>query len=223
MTFRNQISISITEKIQQFILIALFSLNYLITNSQEFINPFSKIKGEKEFISGFDNRRTHIQEQNTLIYGAYLGISAGRNLRFKLGISGTPFEVGRSINEEGLTQRNRFFFFNIGEEFDFFEYKKFSSTVYLQAGYGVNYFNKENINGQVYESGKHNIVPLEAGLQLNYDLFDWMRLKTGGGWRFIVPEKANYLQGYYIKLGVGISIRKLYRRYTERKEERKEK
>lgn len=205
-------------KIRCIIVLLLVFFSSTFSYCQEFINPFNKLKGEKEFIYGFDNRRTHIQEQNTLIYGAYLGISAGRNLKFKLGISGTPFQVGRSVNEEGLVQRNRFFFLNIGEEFDFFEYKKFSITTYLQAGYGVNYFTEENENEEVVRKGEHNIVPVEVGLHFNYDLFDWMRLKTGGGWRFVFPEKANYLQGYYVKFGIGISLKRLYRDYKKWRE-----
>lgn len=185
--------------------------------AQEFVNPFAKIKGEKEFIYGIDNRRTHIQSQNTLIYGGYFGISSGRNLRLKIGLSGTPFERGRYIDDQNLTQRNRFFFFNIGEEFDFFEYGQFSITAYLQVGYGVNYYRKEDENGNTFLTGKHNFVPIESGIHFNYDIFDWMRLKVGGGWRFILPEKVNYLEGYYIKLGIGISTRRLIQAYRDKR------
>lgn len=191
--------------------------------AQELVNPFAKIKDEKEFIYGLDNRRTHIQRQNTLIYGGYLGISSGRNLRLKIGLSGTPFERGRYINTQGLTQRNRFFYFHIGEEFDFFEWGKFSTTAYFQVGYGANYYRKEDEFGETFQTGKHNFVPIETGLHFNYDVYDWMRLKVGGGWRFILPEKVHYLEGYYIKLGIGISGKRLYKAYQRRKTERNNK
>jgi hypothetical protein len=190
---------------------------------QQFVSPFSKIKDEKEFIYGLDNRRTHIQRQNTLIYGGYLGISSGRNLRLKIGLSGTPFERGSYINSQGLTQRNRFFYFHIGEEFDFFEWGKFSTTAYLQLGYGANYYRKENEFGETFQTGKHNFVPIETGLHFNYDVYDWMRLKVGGGWRFILPEKVYYLEGYYIKLGIGISGKRLFQAYQRRKTEKNNK
>lgn len=199
------------------LVIFLFPFSLL---SQEFINPFSKLKGEKEFIYGLDNRRTHIQRQSTLIYGAYLGISSGRNLRLKIGLSGTPFERGNSLDIDGLTQKNRFFYFNIGEEFDFFEIGRYSATAYFQMGYGVNQYRKENEIGETIERGKHNFVPIETGLHFNYDVFDWMRIKIGGGWRFVLPEKVNYLEGYYIKLGIGISTKRLYQAYKEKQNQK---
>lgn len=180
-----------------------------------FISPFKSLEKEKELLYGIDNRRTHIQQQSTLIYGLYTGIGFGGVLRLKIGISGTPFEVGRTENAFGNIQRNRFYFFNIGEEFDFYIKNRFRITTYGQIGYGFNDFRLKDDNNQTVDEGRDQILPLEMGLHANYDIYPWLRFKLGGGWRFVFPEKANYLSGYYIKIGFGVSAPKLLKSYRD--------
>lgn len=198
------------------LLCGFFSFSF----SQEFINPLKLDKKDKEFLYGLDNRRTHIQGQSTLIYGAYIGIGFERSLRFKIGVSGTPFERGRTVGEDGLIQRNRFYFLNIGEEYDFFVSNRFRITAYLQGGWGFNDFRRETVEGVTQLEGRDMIVPIEAGLHFGYDIYPWLQAKLGGGWRFVLPETSNYLAGYYIKVGLSISSRKLYRSYLKRKEKK---
>jgi len=78
--------------------------------SQNIANPFETLKKKKEIVYGLDNRRTHIHQHHTVIYGLYSGISFGKKLRFKIGINGTPFEVGRFVDENGILKKNRGFF-----------------------------------------------------------------------------------------------------------------
>lgn len=200
----------------QFILLIQFSS----VAQNGFINPFKSLEKEKELLYGIDNRRTHIQQQSTLIYGLYTGIGFGGVLRLKIGVSGTPFEVGRTEDEFGNVQRNRFYFLNIGEEFDFYISNRFRITAYGQIGYGFNDFRLQDQNEQTVESGRINIVPLELGTHTNYDIYPWLRFKLGGGWRFVFPDKVNYLSGYYIKIGFGVSAPKLLKSYRDWKANR---
>ena len=108
--------------------------------AQNWTNPLKPFDSKVEFIYGIDNRRTHIYQHNTLIYGLYTGISLEDKLRFKVGISGTPFERGRFIDEDGLLTRNRLVFLNLGEEFDYFIKDRFRLTSYVQGGLGYNYY-----------------------------------------------------------------------------------
>jgi hypothetical protein len=183
-------------------LLVFFFLKNL--HAQNWTNPLKPFDSKVEFIYGIDNRRTHIYQHNTLIYGLYTGISLEDKLRFKVGISGTPFERGRFIDEDGLLTRNRLVFLNLGEEFDYFIKDRFRLTSYVQGGLGYNYYRKLNGAKEVTETGRNTIIPLEIGTHANYDLNSWARLKLGGGWRFVFPEVSNSLSGYYIKLGVGI-------------------
>jgi hypothetical protein len=100
----------------------------------------------------------------------YSGISFGKKLRFKIGLNGTPFEVGKFVDENGIVKKNRLLFASLGEEFDFYQNKKFGMTTYLQAGIGYNL----NQNGTEVNKGKQLIIPIETGLHFSYDLLTYL-------------------------------------------------
>ena len=185
--------------------------------AQTVMNPMESLKENKEFIYGVDNRRTHIRQQNTVIYGAFMGFSLGNNLRYKSSISGTLFEVGKFVDPNGLLRKNRLFFVSFGEEFDFFKYKRFSATTYLQIGLGKNFFREIDLSGNEVLRGSNFIAPLEVGLHFNYDINSYLTAKTGFGWRFVFPHEANDLSGYYIKAGLGFNLKKFIEKRQERK------
>lgn len=189
------------------ICLTMLALTY-VGFANEFPNPLSMLKGKRQFIFGIDNRRTDIHQQHTVIYGLYTGISFGKNLRFKVGVNGTPFEVGRRMDQLGMVIRNRFFFLSLGEEFDFYQYKRFILTTYLQAGYGFNTFRSLGIGGVESSRKRESILPVEAGLHCSYELCSYLKLRVGGGWRYVIPEHAKDLGGYYIKLGLSFSLKK---------------
>ena len=164
----------------------------------------TSLKGRREFIYGIDNRRTHIKEQSTVIYGAYLGFGFEEKLRLKLGISATPFEVGKTTDAYGAITRHRLIFLTLGEEFDFFIHNRFRMTTYVQGGFGFD-FSRTTINETVSPVSRKVIVPVEIGLHFNYDVSPWLRVKLGGGWRFVLPNETHELSGYYLKTGFGFS------------------
>ena len=176
--------------------------------SQNIANPFETLKKKKEIVYGLDNRRTHIHQHHTVIYGLYSGISFGNKLRFKIGINGTLFEVGRFVDENGILKKNRLFFATLGEEFDFYQYKKFGITTYLQAGIGNNFYRQLTQSGTEIHKGKQLIIPIETGLHFSYDLMTYLKLRTGFGWRFVFPDYSRALSGYYFKLGLSFNLKK---------------
>jgi hypothetical protein len=176
--------------------------------SQNITNPFETLKKKREIVYGLDNRRTHIYQHHTVIYGLYTGISFGKKLRFKIGINGTPFEIGKFVDQNGIIKKNRLFFASIGEEFDFYQYKKIGMTTYLQAGIGNNFYRQLNQNGIEFSKGKELIIPIETGLHFSYDLLTYLKLKTGVGWRFVTPNHSRELSGYYVKLGLSFNLKK---------------
>ena len=214
--------IVIDKKKQQLKIIVLLivSLSPLYSAAQQFSNPVRTINEKKEFIYGIDNRRTHIKEHSTLIYGVYMGVVFGDKLRFKAGVSGTPFEKGKFIDEQGILRKNKLLFINLGEEFDFLIINKFRLTAYLQTGVGYNYYRKINALGNEVEKGKYLIIPIETGIHANYDILPWLRIKLGGGWRFVLPDYSYDLSGYYIKTGLSINIKKLKEVYRFKRDEK---
>jgi hypothetical protein len=183
--------------------------------SQNITNPFETFQKKKEIVYGLDNRRTHIYQHHTVIYGFYSGISFGTKLRFKIGINGTPFEVGKFVDENGVVKKNRLLFASLGEEFDFYQYKKFGITTYLQAGIGINFYRLLHQNETQVNKGKQLIIPIETGLQFSYNLLTYLKLKTGVGWRFVAPENSRALSGYYAKLGLSFNLKKFIETKTE--------
>ena len=177
-------------------------------NSQNVTSPFETLKKKKEIVYGLDNRRTHIYQHHTVIYGLYSGISFGKKLRFKIGLNGTPFEVGKFVDENGIVKKNRLLFASLGEEFDFYQYKKFGMTTYLQAGIGNNFYRQLNQIGTEVNKGKQLIIPIETGLHFSYDLLMYLKLKTGFGLRFVAPNNSRELSGYYVKLGLSFNLKK---------------
>ena len=177
-------------------------------NSQNVTSPFETLKKKKEIVYGLDNRRTHIYQHHTVIYGLYSGISFGKKLRFKIGLNGTPFEVGKFVDENGIVKKNRLLFASLGEEFDFYQYKKFGMTTYLQAGIGNNFYRQLNQIGTEVNKGKQLIIPIETGLHFSYDLLTYLKLKTGFGWRFVAPNNSRELSGYYVKVGLSFNLKK---------------
>lgn len=201
-------------KFVQFLCVMLFCTHGF---SQSITNPFETFKEKKEIVFGLDNRRTHIYQHHTVIYGLYSGVGFGKKLRFKIGINGTPFEVGKFVDENGLVKRNRLLFVSIGEEFDFYRYKKFGMTTYLQAGIGKNFYRLLNINGIELNKAEELILPVEAGLHFSYDLSPFLGLKTGFGWRYVAPKESSNLSGYYLKLGLSFNLQKFLEVRTKNK------
>jgi hypothetical protein len=179
--------------------------------AQTIENPVESLKREKEFIYGIDNRRTHLYGKGALIYGVFVGFGFNGNLRFKTGISGTPFAVRNYNFLNQQWQSNKLGFITVGQEFDFLIIKRFRLTAYLQAGIGYNYLKKYDSNLLQLHSSKTLIIPFETGLNTNYSINHWLRLVLGGGWRFVEPEPSNELSGYYIKIGLSINSKKLWR------------
>lgn len=193
---------------------AFFTPLFALSNYTPQIEDSTEERKILEFKYGLDNRRTHIHEQNTLIYGAFIGLGIKERLRLKVGISGTPFEVGKSEVSAGITQRNRLYFLTLGEEFDVYFYKRFKLTTYFQMGYGYNDYRRlETLSSTTIHSGRHLIIPLEIGMHSNYYFYPWLSLKVGGGWRFVFPAESGYLSGYYLKLAFGFSTTKFLKAY----------
>ena len=99
-------------------------------------------------------------------------------------------------------------YFSIGEEFDFYQYKNFTFTTYIQAGIGSNYYRLVDDAGVEIQRNVEGIFPLEAGLHFSYDLKPYLKLKSGIGYRFLFPNDANELSGYYFQLGVSFNVKK---------------
>ncbi len=173
-------------------------------------NPFSLAKGERKFIYGLDNRRTHIDAASTSIYGVYGGIGfSQRRLRFKFGanVSGNYREKPLP---DGSFQRNRMAFASLGEEIDLVNlHPKLRLISYINGGAGFELVRTYAEDGQRIGPFKRDwVFPIEPGLVLGFDVVPFLTLRLGGGWRVVFSDQAeNRLDGYFVKIGAQLHTR----------------
>lgn len=193
-------------KINQFLL-CYFILNLAFVNhafSQEIHNPVKMINSKKSFIYGIDNRRADFFNDYGTIYGGYAGIGMSeKKMRLKFG-----FNISEKIKSNNLVRNikseNRFFFLSIGEEIDLITYRSFVFSTYVNIGIGFNQ-RKQTINSMFYAKNNELILPLEPGVLFGFKINKWITLRTGGGWRFILPD-GNQFNSYFVKLGALVDI-----------------
>jgi hypothetical protein len=202
-------------------LVLLLMLTSNVLLSQQLNNPFASFHDHKEFIIGLDNRITHLNNKFGVIYGLYTGIGYGENLRLKFTVSGTPFEVGKHWPEKTTSEVGRILFASVGQEFDFLTVHKFKLITYVNGGFGYHFYRILDPEKSELNKGQEHIFPVETGLHVRYQISEIVAVKTGVGWRFVFPEHATNLSGYYIKLTGVVNPKKLKAYLNERKERKK--
>ena len=188
--------------------------------SQHINNPLASLHDHKEFIVGIDNRITFINDNFSVIYGLYSGVGWGENLRVKFSVSGTPFEAGKVSRQTPDNQLSRLLFASVGQEFDFLTAGNFKIATYLNGGYGAHFYRTVNNQEEQIEKSVEYMLPLELGLHGRYQINPLIAFKTGGGYRFVFPDHASELSGYYLKLTLVVNPKKLRMYLQERKQKR---
>jgi hypothetical protein len=198
---------------------ALIVVNHTI--AQELSSPVKALHDKKEFIFGIDNRITRLNNEFGIIYGLYAGIGYGNNLRFKFGISGTPFAFGSVSPDRHANRISHLLFATIGQEFDFLTVGRFKLATYLNAGFGYHYHRILDREEVEVSDSRDFIRPLELGIHSRYQVNSLFAVKVGGGWRFVFPEKSENLEGYYIKLTAVINPKNLSTAIKERRKRKR--
>jgi hypothetical protein len=175
-------------------------------------SPVHCLNQKPYLVYGLDNRYTVINQQNVFISGAYLGIGFDEKMKFKFGISGTPFAYNQTNQSNNKTAKSHLLFLTLGNEFDFIHFNKFSLTNYIQTGYGFQYTQNTYNNTSPTDYDINYFLPLELGLNLNYDFNPWLRAKIGGGYRFAFLTENKSLENYYLKATFTINIHKLWKK-----------
>jgi hypothetical protein len=161
---------------------------------------------KKQLLIKVDNRRTHIHNNFSVIYGVTATWKFDQTLRLKAGISSVPFEAGNISRTDPRKIASKLLFFTLGEEYDFLKTGKFKQTLYLQSGIGWHYFKYFELLSQSEKRSKELIVPIEAGIYTSYSVLSWLDIKLGGGWRWVLLNESRDLSNYYIKIGLGFHL-----------------
>ena len=162
-----------------------------------------------ELILKLDNRRTHLNGDFTAIYGIVAGLSIHHRTRIKLGVNGTIFHAGRADEGKARNDVSRLLYYSLGSEYDLIDLEKITIIPFAKIGLGRHYYQLYDQNETKLEDYSEKIIPLEAGLYVSDHLTPWLDLKIGGGWRWVMQSTSGRLSNYFLKLGLGLHLKKL--------------
>lgn len=175
--------------------------------------PGPMLRTRPDFISGFDNRNTLVDGRLFAVYGAYAGVGfADQKLRLKLGVNVSELLHRKHLEPSAPDQSIRLAFLSIGEELTLLTYKRSHFITYANIGWGVRYAHNEDPPF----TRSNPIFPIEAGLLYGYDVTDFLRLRAGGGWRYLFPLRYSYMNDHFVKLGLQIQLKKVRAKYFPR-------
>jgi hypothetical protein len=159
-----------------------------------------------------DARRTFVDAVPVRFYGLRIGVQRSRDV-LSVGFYGLgdPFDrTAVQLSDVGLRDvRTQFDLVAFGYERIFLDSKRWEVGVPLTIGLGsyrTSYRDTTGVNDwRPYSSNE--LVPLEAGLQVDYKVFWWAFVGVGGGYRYVLAQDkavTNALSAlnYYVKFGL---------------------
>jgi hypothetical protein len=190
--------------------------------AQELHNPFKRYYGNPKLIYGMDNRRSHIFGQSVSIFGLYAGAGFDqKRVRLKIGLNASEL-IADNVSNISLST-SRMMFISIGEELDLFTWERFVVSTYINAGYGFLFQQTTStFPGSMRMENGTLLLPVEPGLILNYKIYPWLRARTGGGWRYVLPMNNSYLNNYFIKIGLQVQFDELKEFLKQRSAEKQD-
>lgn len=171
-----------------------------------FIKPF---KQEKSVTYGLNNRRTQLFDENGTIYGAYAGIQFGNNLKHVATINSNVFWIGSNTEHFPQASEVQLNFVGVSEEYIFWKRNQWSFNSYLHIGVGKARVRPVSAVIQETPYASQWVVPLEGGIQNQYDINKWLSVRGGVGYRYVFNSNDWPLHGMYAKIGVGVKFKEL--------------
>lgn len=159
------------------------------------------------FMLGIDTRNIWLDGKRHGPVGLFVGLNYKDQTRYRLIFSMLPKERILPSGEENTARSGQFGGLYLAQERDFYRLHKFVASTSVLGG-GGRYFWYAVANGQTSnERQSHWFGALEGGLHLRYELWPWLDLKTGGGYRLVFPT-STHLNGPYLKVGIAVRIPK---------------
>lgn len=194
----------------------LLSTLYFPSQAQEKpLFSLSFLKEEKSFTYGLNNRRTNLLNDAGTIYGLYAGVSFGGRVQHVLTFNSTLFFIGEEIPNT-WNNRAQLTFIGFSEEYFFLQRNFYRLCTYFQVGIGKAIYNNSPAI-PVRELGE-TIFPTEWGLHQEFILWEYLHLKTGGGYRWVLGNPQLPLDGFYYKIGVTVDPKAALSRWKVKKE-----
>ena len=169
---------------------------------------FKYFREKKSVTYGLNNRRTTLLQDNATIYGGYLGIKFGSQLKHMITFNSTLFWVGDYMDETGISNplEVQLNFIGFSEEFVFWKKNRWAFASYLHIGAGQARFRETFMNEDLFRDKL--VYPGEIGLHSSFAPIEWLEFRIGGGYRYVFNSKEIPLNGFYYKVGAGINLQK---------------
>lgn len=167
------------------------------------------LKEKKSLTYGLNNRRTYLLGDPSTIYGVYFGIQYGERLKHVITYNNNLFWAGN--NEQVRVQ-----FLGFAEEYTFYSVGRFEFVSYIHIGVGfASYRNLTLLHEhQFYDE---LISPVELGVHGSLRIYDWLKFKTGAGYRFVLLDKEHDMDGFYYKIGASLAVGTIWNSFQNKK------
>jgi hypothetical protein len=187
----------------------------------------TKRKAAFRVIFNFDFRRTFVDAEPVRFYGFRLGAQRGRDI-VSLGFYGLgdPY-LREEVQLEGVGVRDlqtRFDYAGIGYERILFDNKRWEIGAPIAIGLGnyrTSYRDLDDPDAFIAYSS-NELVPVEAGVHVDYKIFWWAFIGVGGGYRYVLADDPVVTVAlsdfaYYFKVGLRVGemakrVRKEFRK-----------
>ena len=191
-----------------------------------------KIRAEYRILFNFDFRRTFVNSDPVQFYGFRLGAQRKRDI-IAVGFYGlgNPY-IQKNVDLGALGERElrtNFDFTTLTYERVLLETKRWTIGFPISVGLGTYRTSYRDSTDKFRLHSTNELVPIEAGLHVDYNIFWWFFVGVGGGYRHVLAADRNTTitlsdMNYFAKAGlrVGALVKRAQRemRRSRRQERR---
>lgn len=183
----------------------------------------TKVQAAFKVVLNFDARRTWVNDASVRFNGVRLGVQRGRDL-IALGLYGLgdPYiqpsvDLGELGKQEFYT---RFSFAALTYERLLIDTKRWQAGIPMAFGLG-NYRTsyRDTTSGKEIAYGVNELVPIEATLHCDYNVFWFVFIGAGAGYRYVLaddPAATRILSDYTYYFKVGLRFGEVVKRVRKR-------
>lgn len=183
----------------------------------------TKVKAAFKVVLNFDARRTWVNDASVRFSGLRLGAQRGRDL-IAIGFYGLgdPYiQPAVDLGELGKREfYTRFNYTALTYERLLIDSKRWQAGIPVSFGLG-NYRTsyRDTTNGTEIAYGVNELVPIEATLHVDYNVFWFIFVGTGAGYRYVLaadPAATRVLSDYTYYFKVGLRFGEVVKRVRKR-------
>lgn len=201
----------------------LFVLAITSTTLSHGQSDSTKVRAAFRVVFNFDARRTWVNDASVRFNGIRLGVQRGRDF---IGVGfyglGDPYiQPAKDLGELGTQDfYTRFSYTGLTYERLLIDTKRWQAGVPLCIGLG-NYRTsyRDKVSGNEIAYGVNELVPIEATLHADYNVFWFVFVGAGAGYRYVLaadPAATEKLSDFTYYLKVGLRFGEVVKRVRKR-------